>query len=59
MRMRVKRYYVVCDMIDCGGHTIIGAYLTKGLSRYQMRKAMRRLLPRFPGAYCMIGTAFH
>lgn len=47
-----KTYFVARDIVSEGGQKVLDSRLSPGLhSRYQARKAHKRLLSRFPDAY--------
>lgn len=53
MRKQSKpRYFVKHDITQADGQKITGAYLTHSLtSRFQMKKALRKAITKYPGAY--------
>jgi len=60
IKMSKKLLYVVRDIQLPNRQRLIGAHLTPALhSRFQMKKAFRRILRTHPEAYCMSLTAFY
>ncbi|MEW6132044.1 MAG: hypothetical protein AB1591_02600 [Pseudomonadota bacterium] len=52
MKRSGKTYFVARDSVAEGGQKVLGYRLSTALhSRYQARKAHKRLLARFPDAY--------
>ncbi len=57
--MRKKTYFVARDAVTESGLRVLHSKLSGELhSRYQARKAHKRLLPRFPDAYLVESRLF-
>lgn len=58
--MSKVEYFVKHDVTLPTGQRLIGAFLTPPLfSRLQVKKALRKLIAKHPGAYCKKVIAFY